>query len=118
MKTANPESSLPAGFEMLEPLVAEWSLATQDARQVRRKAASPGELRYFYDNLLPHLPAILKHLDAFPPGEFPPPTARLFALSLSLAEVAPHIELYGGSPGVPYAFEESRFVAEHGAQRY
>lgn len=118
MRSANPELSLPAGFEMLEPLVSEWSLATQDARQARRKAASAGELRYFYDNLLPRLPAILKHLDEFPPGELPSPTARLFALSLSLAEVAPHIELYGGNPGVPHAFEESRFVAEHGAQPY
>ena len=34
----------------------------------------------------------------------------------TLAEVAPHIELYGGAPGVPYAFEETRFVAAHGAQ--
>ncbi|WP_201797408.1 hypothetical protein [Bordetella trematum] len=118
MKTANMESSLPAGFEMLEPLVADWSLATQDARQARRKTSSEEDLRYFYDTLLPYLPEILKHMDQFPLGEFPPPTAKLFGLSLSLAEVAPHIELYGGSPAVPHAFEESRLVAEHGAHLY
>lgn len=107
-------TSLPKDFEMLEPLVADWALQTQDARQARRKASSRGELQYFYDNMLPRMPAILKYLDRYPLGELPLDVSRLLALSLSMAEVAPHIELYGGSPGVPYAFEESRFVAEHG----
>ncbi|MDF3889104.1 MULTISPECIES: hypothetical protein [Cupriavidus] len=108
------DNSLPKGFEMLEPLVADWSLPTQNARQERRKASSRGELRYFYDNMLPKLPAILSHLDGYPLGELPAATARLFALSLSLAEVAPHIELYNGNPGVPFSFAEDRFAAEHG----
>jgi hypothetical protein len=38
----------------------------------------------------------------------------LFAMALSLAEIAPHVELYRGSVGVPHAFEEMRFVAKHG----
>ena len=50
----------------------------------------------------------------FPLGELPPASARLFHLALSLAEVAPHIELYGGDPKVPYSFDEARFVADHG----
>lgn len=45
----------------------------------------------------------------------PPPQARLLYLTLSLAEVAPHVELYRGDPRVPYSFEEERFVADHGA---
>ncbi|MEK7943678.1 hypothetical protein WKR98_02940 [Pigmentiphaga sp. YJ18] len=110
-------ANLPKEFEMLEPLVAEWALPTQNQRQVRRKAATRGELQYFYDNMLPRMPAILRHVDTYPLGELPEDAARLFSLALSMAEVAPHIELYGGSPGVPYAFEESRFVAEHGEQR-
>lgn len=108
------EQCLPKGFEMLEPLVAQWSILTQNERQQRRICSSRGELRYFYDNVLPKLPAILKHVDLFPLGELAPASTRLFALALSLAEVAPHIELYGGNPNVPHSFDESRFVAEHG----
>ena len=54
-------TSLPKDFEMLEPLVADWALQTQDARRARRKASSRGELQYFYDNMLPRMPAILKY---------------------------------------------------------
>lgn len=106
--------SLPKSFEALEPLVATWALATQDARQQRRIRSSRGELRAFYDAMLPRLSDILIHVDTFPLGELPPASARLFQLALSLAEVAPHIELYGGDPKVPYSFDEARFVADHG----
>jgi hypothetical protein len=107
-------NDLPKGFDMLEPLVAQWSLPTQNQRQAKRISASRGELRYFYDNMLPRLPAILEHVDKFPLGQLPPASRRLFDLAQSLAEVAPHIELYGGDPNVPHSFDEARFVAEHG----
>ena len=106
--------SLPKSFEVLEPLVATWALATQDERQQRRIRSSRGELRAFYEAMLPRLPDILTHVDTFPLGELPPASARLFNLALSLAEVAPHIELYGGDPKVPHSFDEARFVADHG----
>ncbi|WP_374626812.1 hypothetical protein [Pandoraea sp.] len=108
------EKTLPKGFEMLEPLVADWALPTQNERQHRRINSSRGELRYFYDNMLPHLSAILAHIDRYPLGQLPDEAARLSSLALSLAEIAPHIELYGGDPKVPHSFDESRFVAEHG----
>jgi hypothetical protein len=42
-----------------------------------------------------------------------PPEARsLMNLTLSLAEIAPHVEFYDGAAGVPFAFEEERFIAE------
>jgi len=44
----------------------------------------------------------------------PPPEQHLLYLTLSLAEVAPHVELYRGDPRVPFSFEEERFIAEHG----
>jgi hypothetical protein len=105
--------SLPKSFEALEPLVASWALATQDERQQRRIHAR-GELRAFYEAMLPRIEDILSYVDRFPLGELPPEAERLFALALSLAEVAPHIELYGGDPKVPHSFDESRFVADHG----
>ncbi|AXK67854.1 MULTISPECIES: hypothetical protein [Burkholderia] len=111
------DNLLPKEFDMLEPLVAAWALPTQNERQQRRIGSSRGELRYFYDNMLPRLPSILTYLDRYPIGELPADAARLLALALSLAEVAPHIELYGGDPKVPYSFDEARFVAEHGDAR-
>jgi hypothetical protein len=112
------EQLLPPEFDMLEPLVAAWALRTQNERQRRRIASSPGELSYFYGNMLPRLPAILTYLDKYPLGKLPPDAARLMSLALSLAEIAPHIELYDGNPKVPYSFDEARFVAEHGDVGY
>ncbi|MBM3516935.1 MAG: hypothetical protein FJX56_03410 [Alphaproteobacteria bacterium] len=106
--------ALPAGFEAIERFVKRWALPTQNRRQARRRKSTTAELQDFYDDMLPVLPSILKHVDTFPLGELPQASQRLFFLALSLAEVAPHIELYRGDPNVPYAFEESRFVAEHG----
>lgn len=108
--------SLPSGFEMLEPLAAGWALPTQNERQRRRIGASREQLQALYDGVLPQLEPILAHVDRYPLGELPADAARLYHLALSLAEVAPHIELYGGNPKVPHSFDEMRFVAEHGAQ--
>ena len=60
------------------------------------------------------LEALLDECDKFPLGELPQSHQGIFNVALSMAEIAPHIEFYRGQPGVPYAFEESRFVAVHG----
>ena len=114
-QTTMTDLALPKSFESLEPLVANWAQPTQNGRQQRRIASSRGELRAFYDAMLPRLEDILAYVDKFPLGELPPDAERLFCLALSLAEVAPHIELYRGDPKVPYSFDEARFVADHGA---
>jgi len=107
---------LPEQFEKLEPFMSEWALATQNERQRKRILSSRGELRAFYEATLPLLEAILTYVDKFPLGEIPAEALPLYRLALSLAEVAPHIELYGGDPKVPHSFDEFRFVAEHGEQ--
>ncbi|THJ34562.1 hypothetical protein E8K88_06100 [Lampropedia aestuarii] len=112
------QNLLPEGFASLEPLVVAWALPTQNERQRQRITSTRSQLKSFYDSMLPQLPAILKKVDEFPLGQLPEKEARLMALALSLAEVAPHIELYGGDPKVPYAFDEARFVAEHGELAY
>lgn len=108
------DTVLPKSFEPLEPLVAGWALPTQNTRQHHRIHASRGELRAFYEAMLPRIEDILEYVDRYPLGQLPPDASRLFWLALSLAEVAPHIELYGGNPKVPYSFDESRFIADHG----
>ncbi|WDA35456.1 hypothetical protein [Sphingobium sp. YC-XJ3] len=107
--------SLPNDFADLAPFLG-WALPTADQRYNRRRTASREELRAFYDAMLPRIEAILTLVDGYPLGALPEELRPLYWLALSLAEVAPHIELYGGAPGVPYAFEETRFVAVHGNQ--
>ncbi|NNL85920.1 MAG: hypothetical protein HKP27_09720 [Myxococcales bacterium] len=108
---------LPEGFGDLEVWVSEWSLATQDERWDKRLRSSAEELQAFYHALLPYLPAILDYVDAYPLGELPETAERLFNLAMTLAEVAPNVELYGGAPDVPHSFEERRFIAAHGQRR-
>ena len=108
------EMTVPAGFEALLPF-AKWNLPTADQRTKARREASSEELRALYDGVLPHLEAVLDACDAFPLGELPESHHGIFNIALSIAEIAPHVEFYRGAPGVPYAFEEERFVAVHGA---
>ena len=107
-------TNLPKGFEVLAPLVEDWGLPTQNARQAKRRSSSTESLQAFYDAVVPLLPKILAHVDEFPMGELLEDSQLLLYLSLALAEVAPHIELYRGDPNVPHSFEEERFIAEHG----
>lgn len=105
---------LPIEFAELEPFAPIWGFDSQDERHAKRLATTRAEHRAFYDAMLPYLPRILEVVDAYPLGELPQELRCLFNLSLSLAEVAPHVELYRGDTGVPHAFQETRFVANHG----
>lgn len=107
--------SLPPEFADLAPFL-DWALPTADERYTYRRNATRAELRAFYDALLPRIETILALTDQYPLGQLPEELHPLYSLALSLAEVAPHIELYAGAPGVPYAFEETRFIAVHGNQ--
>lgn len=109
------QALLPAGFEALEPFVAEWALPTQIERERRRRSAPPEATRTFYDAMVAHMEAAIGHLNGFDLHAMPEPERRLLSLTLSLAEIAPHVELYRGDPRVPFSFEEERFIAEHGA---
>jgi selenocysteine lyase/cysteine desulfurase len=106
---------LPAGFEALEPYAVRWALATQAERERCRRAAAPEATRAFYAAMVGQMEAAIGHLNAFDLHAMPEPERRLLYLTLSLAEVAPHVELYRGDPRVPYSFEEERFIAEHGS---
>lgn len=109
------DKTLPDGFADLAPFI-DWALPSADERQTKRRTATREQIKAFYDAMLPRLEAILAAADAYPLGQLPAELHPLYHMALSMAEVAPHIELYGGAPGVPYAFEEARFVAAHGAQ--
>lgn len=106
-------ATFPEGFEALEPF-GDWALATNDARTLKRQAASKDELKAFYDAVLPHMEKILDACDAFDFGALPDTHHAIFNIALSMAEIAPHVEFYKSDPTVPFSFEESRFIAVHG----
>ncbi|MGQ3675823.1 hypothetical protein ACT6QH_10045 [Xanthobacter sp. TB0139] len=111
--TTQIDKTLPAAFAELAPF-SGWVLPTQDERQQKRYHSTTQELRAFYDAILPRMPEILDYVDQYPLGQIPTEAKPIFWMALSLAEVAPHVELYRGTPKVPYSFDEGRFVAEHG----
>ena len=106
--------TVPAGFEDLAQF-SRWALPTADQRTKARREASREDLKTFYDSVLPRVEAILDECDRFPLGDLPESHRGIYNIALSMAEIAPHVEFYGGDPGVPYAFEEARFVAVHGS---
>lgn len=107
------ELLVPPGFEALAKF-SKWNLMTADERTKARREATGVELQEFYNEVLPHVEAILNECDLFPLGTLPASHQGIYNVALSIAEVAPHIEFYQGQVGVPYAFEEARFHAVHG----
>jgi hypothetical protein len=100
-------ASLPAGFESLEPFVAEWVRPDAVARMAKRQGSTIDEIRRFYDALLPLGESALDYLRGFELGSLPPDAERLLKLMLSLAEIGPAVEWYK-SPKVYDGFELNR----------
>ena len=116
MTQDDARAAVAAQLEALGPWLDDWALPTQAARERRRRSASTAQLQAFYDAMLPRMDDIITALDAWPLHELPADARRLMDLTLSLAEVAPHVEFYDGEPGVPFAFAEERFIAERAAR--
>lgn len=62
---------------------------------------------------MPLVPQILKRADKYSIGKIEGVDRDLFYMAMSLVEIAPHIEFYNGSPGVPFAFQEDRMIGVH-----
>lgn len=101
---------LPEAFVDLAPF-AGWALRTETERNRRRLASTMAEIRVFAEAMLPRLDAIAAHLDGFSLDALPKPEGDLFAMMLSLAEVAPAIECYG-QPAVVDGYDSARFPAD------
>lgn len=108
---------LPDEFRDLHGFVARWSLPTQNQREAARRTSSAHDRTEFYDAVVPRLPAIIDYLNRFPLDSMPEDAQRLLHLALSVAEIAPNVELYKGSTTVPFSFEERRFIAVHGDRK-
>jgi hypothetical protein len=98
-------SSLPAGFEYLEPFVASWGeLRTQNERYLKRQSLPYAELAAFHDALAPRLEEVFQYLDRFPMDALPEAEARLFRTVLGMTEVSQAVEVFGQArvPNAPY----------------
>lgn len=87
--------ALPAGFEALEPFVADWALAGETARAAARSAASDEQRAQFYAGAQPLMEAALAYLDGKPIDNLDAPDTTLMRLMLSLANVYHSVEVLG-----------------------
>ena len=100
-------SSLPGGFEALQPFVADWVLPDAAARMARRQGSNIADIRCFYEAMIQLGARALDYLRGFQLGALPPEGERLLKLMLALAEVAPAVEWYN-DPQVYDGFPISR----------
>ena len=70
------------------------------------------DLQVFYAAMLVRMEEILAHLAQFPPDKLPPEAEHLLLMTLSLAEVAPAVELFGQASVVD-GYDIARLTPEH-----
>lgn len=104
------EEALPAPFANLAPYVAEWSLAMERDRAVKRVSTDIAKLRAFHDVLAPHMRAIIDYLNTLPndPDALPGPQKRLFDLARMVMEASAPIDLGWSSPDIEDVFPMDR----------
>ena len=85
---------LPEGFQDLEPYL-EWSLATDRECSIKRQTSPMTKITAFYQAIVPRMDEILAYLEQVPLEQVPADAQRLFYLTLSLAKIAPAVEMYG-----------------------
>jgi len=89
------QTSLPDGFEALEPFVATWAIDGSAARARARDQGSPEELRAFFIAAKDYLEDALERLDHKPLDGLDEQERRLLDLILSLAHVSLAVEVQG-----------------------
>lgn len=100
---------LPREFVDLQRfVVAGWACPREHDRWTRRVRSSTGEVKDFYETLLPRMDAIVEHLDRHPLDRVPQADRPLLYLALAFMDVAPAWEVFQ-APDLPEpAFEIDR----------
>jgi hypothetical protein len=91
----NAASSLPPGFQALEPYVASWALVGASNRAHRRTHSTEQERADFYNTAKDLLVPALAYLDARPLKELDEQAQRLMTLLLGFAHAAQAVEVQG-----------------------
>jgi hypothetical protein len=87
--------SLPQSLQSIQPFIAEWSIADDDAREEKIALTTRAELIRIATVLSPFLPLINRYLDDDPAGEL---AAELQALGETISEIQVFL---GSQPGAP-----------------
>ncbi len=88
-------NQLPAGFESLEPFVADWAIAGANNRLRRRLASTESERVAFFHAAKDLVVPALDHLDRKPLAELDEQEQRLMNLLLSICHVSLAVEIQG-----------------------
>jgi hypothetical protein len=88
-------SGLPAGFDTLEPYVADWARPTTADRDAARTELGTEARQAFYEAAKDLLEPALSYLDATPLVDHSPAQTNLMNLMLSFAHVSLAIEVQG-----------------------
>ncbi|MCE2486755.1 MAG: hypothetical protein J4F42_14675, partial [Desulfurellaceae bacterium] len=80
------------------------------------QSSGMADLQAFYAAMLARMEEVLAHLAQFPPDQLPPEAERLLLMALSLAEVAPAVELFGQASVVD-GYDIARLTPEHDERR-
>ncbi|HET8711843.1 MAG TPA: hypothetical protein VFM32_10725 [Spongiibacteraceae bacterium] len=88
-------TTLPAGFEALEPYVARWAISGTASRDRRRGESTEEERVAFFNAAKDLIGPALDLLDKKSMQDFDEKERRLMNLSLSFAHVALAVELLG-----------------------
>lgn len=107
------QTLLPKQFENLTPFVAKWAQPTEHERNQARYASTLEELQAFYDAVMPRLSEILALLERHEPSTQPPDVERLFQLTLSVAEIASAVELFGAVRVPDTEVDPQRLIPAH-----
>ena len=105
------EMTLPAKFSELAPLVAEWALATERERAVKRVETEIGRLKAFHDAVYPCIHDIIRYFNGLPndPEALAPDAKRLYHLAEMFMEAAAPIDLEWPSGDIEDTFPMARF---------
>jgi len=109
-------TSLPAGFESLEPYI-DWALPTETLRRQKREASSMAQITDLYRAVLPEAERVFEHFrsaetQAGGADKVDAPTRLLFTLMLAFADASLSVELHK-SPIVPDGMPGDIWKPEH-----
>ena len=91
---------LPAGFEDLEPFVADWAKPTRAERYETRLSKTIDELVEFYDAIAPRAEEAIAYLDALELDALPDDATRLMQLLYSMILVSYAVNIFK-QPRIP-----------------
>ena len=89
------DTSLPAGFEALEPFVSAWAIEGACNRLKARLASNAPDRTAFFNVARELLAPALDYLDTKPLSGFSDQDKRLMQLMLSMAHVSLAVEIQG-----------------------